>query len=82
MIRQRHEMRNYEFCYGMKANWVDMRTGKMYHIQEYREAIDRGEKPKGIRISKWDDPKQENIGYIGEYELRDLMRDPEPDPRY
>lgn len=81
-IRKKHEMRNYDLCYGMGTNWVDMTTGKMYHIQEYREAIEKGEHPKGIRVSMWDDPKQACIEVVGEYTLRERMKDPEPDPRY
>lgn len=81
-MRKKHKIRNYDFCYGMGVNWVDMDKGKMYHIQEYREAIDKGEHPAGIRVSKWDDPEQKCIEIIGEYTLRELMKDPEPDPRY
>lgn len=80
-IRKKHELKNYDFCYGMKANWVDMDTGKMYHIQEYREAIDRGEHPKGIRVTKWGN-ENETLEYVGEYTVRERMKDPEPDPKY
>ena len=79
-IRRKHPMRNYDFCYGMGANWIDVDTGKMYHIQEYREAIERGEQPKGIRVTKGD--SDEVLEWVGEYTLRERMKDPEPDPRY
>ena len=81
-LRKKHELRNYDFCYGMGVNWVDMDRGKMYHIQEYKEAIEHGEIPKGIRVTKWDDPEQKTIEYVGEFTLRERMKDPEPDPRY
>lgn len=80
-LRKKHALRNYDFCYGMKANWVDMDTGKMYHIQEYREAIDRGEKPNGIRVSIWGDPEK-TVEWVGEYTVRERMKDADPDPRY
>ena len=80
-LRKKHELKNYDFCYGMKANWVDMETGRMYHIQEYREAIDRGEIPKGIRVTQWGDPEK-TLEWIDEYTLRQRMTDPEPDPKY
>lgn len=81
-LRKKHEMKNYDFCYGMGVNWVDMDTGKMYHIQEYREKIEKGEHPEGIRVSRWDDPNKTCIEVVGEYTLRERMKDPEPDPRY
>ena len=81
-LRKKHELKNYDFCYGMSANWVDMDTGKIYHIQEYREAIDRGEQPAGIRVTKWNDPTQKTVEIVGEYTVRERMKDPEPDPRY
>ena len=78
MIQKKRELKNYDFCYGMGCNWVDVKTGRMYHIQEYKEAVEKGERPKGIRVT---DGVQE-LGYIGEYTLRELMKDDEPDPRY
>ena len=79
--RKKHELRNYDFCYGMGVNWVDLNTGKMYHIQEYKEAIERGEKPEGIKVSYTCKP-DDIIEVVGEYTLRERMKDPEPDPRY
>jgi len=81
-MRKKHELKNYDFCYGMGVNWVDMDRGKMYHIQEYKEAIEHGEIPKGIRVTKWDDPSQATLEIVGEYTVRERMKDPEPDPRY
>lgn len=78
-IRKKHEMRNFDFCYGAAVNWYDMNDGNMYMIQEYREAIDRGEHPVGINIQ---DGRGNYIGTINEYALRVKMADPEPDPRY
>ena len=71
---KKKEMKTFDWCYGMACNWADIKTGVMYYIQEYREAMDKGEKPQGIRTSMGT--------YISEYQLRDLIKDPEPDPRY
>ena len=79
--RKKHELRNYDFCYGCGANWVDMEKGLFYHIQEYREACDKGEHPKGIRVSKWSN-LDETIEVVDPVILQERMRDPEPDPRY
>lgn len=76
--RKKSQLKNYDFCYGMGCNWVDISTGNMYHIQEYREKHEKGEHPQGIRVTNGTQEK----GYIGEYALRELMMDPEPDPRY
>ena len=79
--RKKHEMRNYDFCYGAGVNFYDMEKGQMYHIQEYREAIDRGEKPKGVRVTRGGDINQ-TIEWVDPYILSERMKDPEPDPRY
>lgn len=80
-LRKKHEMRNYDFCYGMGVNYVDMDNSKMYHIQEYREAIDRGEKPDKIRVTLFGG-SDETIEWIDPYILQEKMKDPDPDPRY
>lgn len=80
-LRKKHELKNFDFCYGMKANWVDMDKGLMYHIQEYKEAIDRGEAPKGIRVTKWGNPA-DTIEWVDEFIVRERMKDQEPDPKY
>lgn len=79
--RKKHEMKNYDFCYGMGVNWVDMDKGKIYYIQEYREAIDRGELPKGIKVAYYSDPEK-IIEVVDPYVVKERMKDPEPDPRY
>lgn len=79
-MRKKSELKNYDFCYGMAANWVDMDKGLMYHIQEYREAIDKGEHPKGIRVTRWG--SDETIEVVDEYIVRERMKDDEPDPKY
>ncbi len=81
-FRKKRPMSNYDFCYGGGINWCDMETGKMYMIQEYREACDRGETPDGIRVVLWGDPEQKTIEVIDPYILKERMKDPEPDPRY
>jgi len=80
-MRKKHELRNYDFCYGMGVNWYDMSNGLMYHIQEYREAIDRGEQPQGIRVTVGGDISK-TVEWVNEYAIRERMKDPEPDPRY
>ena len=79
--RKKHELRNYDFCYGMGVNWYDVSKGVMYHIQEYKEAIEKGEKPKGIRVTMGGDPAR-TIEWVDPYILKERMADPEPDPRY
>ena len=79
-MRKKHEMKNFDFCYGMGVNYVDLDNGVMFHIQEYREAIDKGENPDGIRVTKFG--SEDTIEIVGEYTLRERMKDKEPDPRY
>ena len=62
-LRKKHEMRNFDFCYGAAVNYYDMNDGHMYMIQEYREAIDRGERPSGINIQ---DGRGNVVGVISE----------------
>ena len=53
----------------------------MYHIHEYKEALDRGEHPKGIRVTQGDDISK-TIEWIDPVVARERMKDPEPDPRF
>lgn len=80
-LRKKHELRNYDFCYGLGVNWVDLEHGKFYHIQEYREAIDRGEKPEKIRVSSYSDPDG-TLEWVDPIIVKERMKDPDPDPRY
>lgn len=77
-MRRKTKAKSFDFCYGMGVNWVDLNTGYIYMIQEYREKIEAGEKPAGIRVYDGEN----HISTIGEMKLRELMEDPEPDPRY
>lgn len=79
--RKKHEMRNYDFCYGAGVNWYDMEKGQMYHIQEYKEALEKGERPKGIRVTIGGDI-QKTVEWIDPVVCEERMKDPEPDPRY
>ena len=79
--RRKHEMRSYDFCYGAGVNFYDLERGLMYHIQEYKEDLEKGEHPKGIRVSRGGDINQ-TIEWIQPEILRDRMEDPDPDPRY
>jgi hypothetical protein len=74
-------MNHFDFCYGAGINWVDMNTGRMYHIQEYKERKDKGEDVDKIRVTRWDIPDSE-LDPVSEMKLREIMEDPEPDPRY
>lgn len=79
--RKKHELRNYDFCAGMGVNWVDMDTGKFYHIQEYCEKMASGEHPEKIRVSPYSDPN-ETLEWVDPMIVKERMQDPEPDPRY
>lgn len=80
-LRKKHAMRNYDFCYGAGVNYYDLEKGLMYHIQEYKEAIEKGEHPKGIRVSQYGNIKN-TIEWVDPVILADRMQDPPPDPRY
>ena len=80
-IRRKHRMDHFDFCYGSGTNWVDMNTGLMYHIQEYKERKEKGEDVDKIRVTRWDIPNSEQEP-VSEMKLREIMEDPEPDPRY
>ena len=80
-MRKKSELRNFDFCSGMGVNWVDMDSGRMYHIQEYKEAMDRGEKPQKIRVTTYSDPNT-TIEWLDPMIVKERMEDPEPDPRY
>ena len=79
-MKKKHQLNNYDFCLGMKVNWVDLDRGKMYHIQEYAEAIARGEIPKGIKVTNVN--SDDIIEILDPVVVRERMKDPEPDPRY
>lgn len=80
-LRRKHPLKNYDFCYGMGVNWCDMGTGKIYYIQTYREAVDKGENPKGISVANMAEPDK-IIEVVDPYIVQERMKDPEPDPRY
>ena len=80
-MRKKSELRNFDFCSGMGVNWVDMDSGRMYHIQEYKEAMDRGENPQKIRVTTYSDPNT-TIEWLDPMIVKERMEDPEPDPRY
>ena len=80
-VRKKHELRNYDFCFGAGLNWYDMDKGQMYHIQEYKDALERGERPKGIRVTNGGDISN-TVEWVQPEILQERMKDPEPDPRY
>ena len=76
---------NFKFACGLGANWVDHDAGILYHIQEYRDAIEdpkipQDKKPTKIRMTRISDGTE--IGWADEYFVAMKMKDPEPDPRY
>lgn len=79
--RKKHKMKNYEFCFGAGVNFYDLEKGVMYHIQEYKEALERHEQPKGIRVTIGGDINK-TIEWLDPIILAERMKDPEPDPRY
>ena len=81
LLRKKHELRNYDFCYGAGVNWYDLDKCLMYHIQEYKEALEHGENPKGIRVSKYGNIN-ETIEWVDPVICRERMKDDEPDPKY
>ena len=80
-MRKKHELRNYDFCYGAGVNWYDMQRGRMYHIQEYKEDLENGKKPTKIRVTIGGDLNK-TVEWVDPFILRERMKDPEPDPRY
>lgn len=80
-MRKKHELNNYDFAFGASVNWYDMGKGLMYHIQEYKEAINRGEHPKGIRVTQGGDPNR-TLEWLDPVVAKERMADPDPDPRY
>lgn len=79
--RKKHSMRNYDFCYGAGVNWYDLDRGLMYHIQDYKEAIEKGENPKGIRVTRGGNLSN-TVEFIDPVICRMRMEDTDPDPRY
>ena len=85
VARKAKKLRNFEFAVGYGMNWADLDTGIMYHIQEYKEALDnpnipKEEKPTKIRMTKLSNG--EELGWVDALIVAQKMKDPEPDPRY
>ena len=74
------DMKNFEFALGLGMNWVDLSKGRLFHVQEYKEALDRGEHPAGIRVTNI--AGDEELGVWSEIRCQDEMRDPDIDPKY
>ena len=76
---------NYKLALGTGSNWVDLDSGVMYMIQEYYDAmhdpkVPQEQKPKKIRLVDYKTGK--DIGWKEPEIVAQLMKDPEPDPRY
>lgn len=78
--KKKKKIENFSFAMGMGNNWIDLDKEIIYHIQEYKEAMARGEKPRGIRMTSL--RTDEELGYADEYTIEQRMKDPVPDPRY
>ena len=83
--RKEKKMNNFRFALGYGMNWVDMDTGILYHIQDYKEALDdpkipKDQKPTKIKMSKVSDGTV--IGWEDPIIVAKKMQDPPPDPRY
>lgn len=81
-LRKKTPMENFKFCVGSACNYVDMETGKMYHIQEYAEEIRKGKDPDKIKVTYWDNANGPALEYVTPEQMKDIMADKEPDPRY
>ena len=81
---------NFKFALGMGYNWVDLDKNILYYIEEYKEAIEKGEKPKGIRMGSLTETeigpdgktRPKDLGYADPDKVAEQMKDPEPDSRY
>lgn len=76
---------NFRMAMSMHCNWADLDTGIMYHIQEYKEALDNpkisaDKKPTKIRMTRISDGKE--LGWEDAYIVEQKMKDPPVDPRY
>lgn len=83
--RKEKKMNNFDFALGYGMNWVDLDTGVLYHIQEYKEALNdpkipKNSKPTKIRMTKVSDGSL--IGWEDPFIVKKKMKDPPPDPRY
>ncbi len=79
------KMSNFKLAMGTGSNWIDLDSGVMYMLQEYSELIHdtkvpKDQKPTRIRMVNY--KTGETIGWADEDAVAELMKDPEPDPRY
>ena len=75
---------NFKLALGMGVNWVDLDSGIIYMIQEYKEALDdptipKENKPTKIRMIN---SKGDEIGWADPDIVQKKMSDPDPDPKY
>lgn len=80
VLKKPKKIDNYKFAVGFGMNWADLDKGVMYHIQDYKEAIDRGENPKGIKMTSLSDGR--DLGTADPILVEQKMKDPGIDPRY
>lgn len=83
--RKGKKLDNFKFAMGTSMNWVDLDAGVIYHIQEYKEALNdpkipKDKKPTKIRMTRLSDNSE--IGWADAFVVEQKMNDPDPDPRY
>jgi len=76
---------NFKLAFGTESNWIDLDTGRMYHIQEYMEklkdpTIPKDKKPTTIKVTDYRTGKE--LEWLDPVVVSERMKDPEPDPRY
>ena len=83
--RRKRKANNFKFAMGMGVNWIDLDTGYIYMIQNYKEQLDDPKippekKPKKIQIMASDGITE--IGWAEPEIVEERMKDPMPDPKY
>lgn len=82
---RKRKLKNFQLAMGLRANWADMDSGVLYHIQEYCDALEDktipdDKKPEKIRMTDLKTGKE--LGWAVPEIIEEKMKDPEPDPRY
>lgn len=81
--KKRKPMDYFKMAMGLGTNWIDLDSGIIYMIQEYKEALDNPEvNPKPTKIRMVRAGTGEEIGWADEYTVAEKMKDPKEDPRY
>ena len=78
--RKPKKIDNYKFAMGMGMNWADLDKGIMYLIQDYKDALAKGENPKGVKMISLADGS--DLGTADPILVEQRMKDPDIDPKY